>query len=196
MRRILIWLVIPCAVLIIAALSIVGVRVWSAEELPPPDPALPIVFDDGSSMPLAEALDRARRGLPLPVAAPTFRQSLLANLEFKATIAVDGDPDGLLDAPVGSAGPLDDPIYELAEQNRADGKLDQALALYLSIPEDSKHYARARRIVAWNILARDQGKPEQAVRYANQALHAAPLDGNAWQDWYRVYARTLGLPVD
>jgi hypothetical protein len=193
MKRIVLWTLLGLTVLVGSLLSIVGVRVAGADELPPPDPALPIVFDDGSSMPLSEALERARAGLPLPVQAPTVRQSLVADLDLQATIVVDGDPDHLLDSRAGAV--VDDPIYALAEQNRADGKLDQALALYLSIPPDSKNYARARRIAAWNILARDLHKPEWAVKYANEALAAAPLDDSAWEDWARVYARTLGLPV-
>ena len=193
MKRIVPWTLLGLTVLVGSLLSIVGVRVAGADELPPPDPALPIVFDDGSSMPLSEALERARAGLPLPVRAPTVRQSLVADLDLQATIVVDGDPGHLLDSRAGAV--VDDPIYALAEQNRADGKLDQALALYLSIPPDSKNYARARRIAAWNILARDLHKPEWAVKYANEALAAAPLDDSAWEDWARVYARTLGLPV-
>jgi len=174
MKRVVLWTLLGLTVLVASLLSIVGARVAGADDLPPPDPALPIVFDDGSSMPLSEALERARAGLPLPVRAPTVRQSLAADLDSKA---------------------VDDPLYALAEQNRADGKLDQALALYLSIPPDSKNYARARRIAAWNILARDLHKPEWAVKYANEALAAAPLDDSSWEDWARVYARTLGLPV-
>ena len=133
MRRFLMWLLIPVALLVLAVISIVGVRVAAADELPPPSPSLPIVFDDGSSMPLSEVLDRSRRGLPLPIRPPTIRQSLLAGLDFKVTLVAD-DPEGLLDAPDPQPGPMDDPLYELAEQNRAEGKLDQALALYLSIP--------------------------------------------------------------
>jgi len=196
-KRVLLWSLLGLLVLVGSLVSIVTVRVNDVEPLPPPDPARPIVFDDGSSMPLAEVLDRAHRGLPLPIEPPSVMQSLVADLDFKATL-VAGDPQGLLSAPEaqGAALVAEDPVYALAEQNRADGKLDQALALYLSIPRESEHYARARRIVAWNILARDQDKPEQAVRYANDALHADPFDGNVWHDWSRVYARTLGLPVD
>jgi hypothetical protein len=194
MRRILLWTLLGLAVLVIALVSIVSVRVSNAEELPPPDPALPIAFSDGSTLPLSEVLDRARRGLPLPVEPPTVLQSVA--IELGGTIVANpAQPvTGPLTERRGDVDP--DPIFALAEQNRADGKLDQALALYLSIPPDSQNYARARRIAAWNILARDLHKPEWAVKYANQALAAAPLDDSAWEDWWRVYARTLGLPVE
>ena len=194
MKRIVLWLLLGLLVLVVSVVSIVNVKVADAGELPPPDPSLPIVFDDGSSMPLAEVVERAESGLPLPVSPPTTLQLVASALDGRIVASPAGRPlDASLTARVGT---VDDPIFALAEQNRADGKLEQALALYLSVPPDSEHYAKSRRLAAWNILARDMDRPEQAVRYANEALHAAPFDGNVWQDWARVYGRTLGLPVD
>ena len=194
MRRIVLWGLLGLAVLVISLVSIVTVRVADAEELPPPDPALPIAFSDGSTLPLSKVLDRARHGLPLAVEPPTIAQSLAIDLGGTIVANPEQPMPALLAERHGEVDP--DPIFALAQQKRADGNLDQALALYLSIPRESRNYANARRLVAWNILARDRHQPAQAVKYANQALHADPFDGNAWQDWARVYGRTLGLPVD
>ena len=198
MRRILLWTLVVTAVLVVILVSLVVVRAGEVEPLPPPDPALAIELPGGESLPLAEVLERARRDELPPLARPQVEALVAADgagATSAAAVTAGGDvgPFPLVDGV-----PLvpDDPVYALAETARREGRHEQALALYLSIPPDSEHYARARRLVAWNILARDMDRPEQAVRYANEALHAAPFDGNAWQDWARVYGRTLGLPVD
>ena len=196
MKRVLLWSLLGLVVLVASLVSIVSVQVADVEPLPAPDPELPIVLGDGSTLPLAEVVDRAERGLPLPIRKQS-EAALFIDGKLPRRIGPSAPPlEANLAAPLLGADIDTDPLFDLAEQHRAHGELEQALALYLSVPPDSEHYPKARRRAARNILARDMDKPEQAVRYANQALHADPLDGNAWQDWARVYGRTLGLPVD
>lgn len=183
--------------LAVALVSLVLVRAGSVDALPPPDPALAIEMSGGASLPLAEVVDRARRGtLPKPTLPPV--QPLLG--AESPQIPDEEGPITILERgpfPMRHGVPIvpDDPLYAMAEIARWEGRSEQALALYLSIPPDNEHYARSRRIVAWELLARDLDRPEQAVKYANQAVRADPFNGNAWQDWARVYGKSLGLPL-
>lgn len=177
MRRVLLWVLLAVVVAVCCLLALVGVRAADADALPPPDPSLPIQLADGSRWPLAQVLDHARQGRPLPRAVP---------------------PSGVEPLiPPPDTEPADyGPVFDLARQAANEGRLEQALALYLSIPREDSHYARARRLVAWNILARDLHKPAQGVRFVNDALAADPFEPKVWEDLWRVYTHTLGLPSD
>jgi tetratricopeptide (TPR) repeat protein len=196
-RRILLWTFGAITLLVVVLVSLVLVRAGGVDALPPPDPALAIEMPGGQSMPLAEVVDRARQGtLPKPTLPPV--EPLLGS----EPLDIEGEegPITILERgpfPMLHGVPIvpDDPVYALAEIARWEGRNEQALALYLSIPPDNEHYARSRRIVAWELLARDLDRPEQAVAYANQAVRADPFNGNAWQDWARVYGKSLGLPL-
>lgn len=177
MRRILLWTLLSVVTLVVILVSIVGVLAADADPLPEPDPALQIRLADGTHLPLAEVLDRARQGLPLPRAMPPSEvQPLLPPDEAEAADFAQ--------------------VFDLARHAADEGRLEQALALYLSIPPEDRQYARARRLVAWNILARDMHKPARGVRFINDALAADPFEPKVWEDLWRVYTHTLGLPTD
>lgn len=141
--------------------------------LPAPDPALPIRLPDGSSRPLARVLELSLEGQPLlpPDAGPAE------------------PPDG---ATPGTRSPAR-VLFELADLAVGEGRLDEAAALYLSIPESDPLHAHAQRRVAWNVLSLGKRQPRRAVAYAHAALAASPLDNDVWEDVARVYVATLGL---
>ncbi|HZM00019.1 MAG TPA: hypothetical protein VFD43_07175 [Planctomycetota bacterium] len=196
MKRALLWTLLGVAVVAITLVALVGVRAGEVEPLPPADPALPIDLPGGERLPLAEVVDRARRGLPLPVPEPLLPSEQTSAAELAAATLERRAAAGVV-VPAGAAPFVDpDPLFALADTAHREGRLEQAMALYLSVPPDDDRYSRARRIVAWKILTRDLDRPEQAVALANQSLHADPFDGNVWQDWARVYGSALGLPVD
>ena len=86
--------------------------------------------------------------------------------------------------------------FRLAEWHRRQGQLDDAKAIYLALPASHRNWARAQRRLAWDCFAQADDEPARGVPFANASVAADPLDGNAWQDLARVYAATLGLPVD
>lgn len=133
-----------------------------------PDPALLIRLPDGRVQPLARVIELAREGQPLlpPAGAPPA-------------------PDG---APAAGSG-----VFALAELALAEGRLDEALALYLSVPGDDPHYATAQRRLGWNVVSVGRRQPRRALGFVHSALAAAPLDNDVWEDVVRVYVANLGL---
>ena len=89
----------------------------------------------------------------------------------------------------------DDP-YELAEYHLwTTGEVEQAYALFRSVPADHPHYNVAQRRIGWEILTKERGDPRQGVAYINRSMTADPFDHDIWQDTWRVYMRTLGMEV-
>jgi hypothetical protein len=142
------------------------------------NPDLPIPLPDGEVVPLAQVVERSKR-TPLTAPRPTSPPTDPAKHEERPHEAA-------------RAGDL----FALAEFLYDEGRFDEALAVYLSVPKGHPQYARARRRAGWHILADERGEPERGVPLGHQALFAKPFDGNSWQDLARVYGRTLGLPVD
>ncbi len=199
MKRVLTMTLLALALLALAAVCTVLLRA-DGSGLPAPDPSLPILLADGTRRPLAEVLDLARSGQPLPVPQP-----LVTVFIEPAGSAEDAavDPAELNRVREDLARSLresilarEGPIFRLAETARHEGRLEEAAALYLSIPEDDRRYGRAQRRLAWDVLTKGQGQPRRAVAYAHAALAAEPFDANSWQDLARVYGATLGLDVD
>ena len=201
------WLLLVGVLLLVAltAMSIlVNVRSEISEPLPEPDPALPILMADGSELPLTDVLDRVARRLPLPL-APTSPSDLVVVINpdtpmrfSDGTAMTPEDVEKIESAVLEGIREYRDrfgPTFALAQQREVAGDYDQAIALYLSIKEHEPGYAYSRRRVGWHILAK-QGQPAQGVRYVQQALIADPLNGNSWQDFARIYGRTLGIPMD
>ncbi|MFG0317054.1 MAG: hypothetical protein ACF8XB_07275 [Planctomycetota bacterium JB042] len=62
-----------------------------------------------------------------------------------------------------------------------------ALAFLRRVPKDHPEYARAMRYCAWNLLARNLGRPKDAVAYVEESLRHDPFDANVWEDLVRVY---------
>jgi hypothetical protein len=95
-----------------------------------------------------------------------------------------------------SGQPLPGSLFQLAESACRSGRLDEAQALYLSIPPEDPHYAKARRRLAWELLTKAKGQPGRAVMFAKQAVAADPLDGDSWHGLMRVCGATLGIDSD
>jgi hypothetical protein len=181
-----------CKLLLVSSVLVL-LRVGDADPLPPPDGRLPIDLPDGTSLPLQHVLAQLVTGPRAPIAplvpadAPQDGDEVRQAADAVATARLAG---ALYPGTGWGA------VFRLAEHHRQAGRIDQALALFQSIPEDDHDYGRAQRRIAWSILTWERNQPEVAMPYAYRALVAEPLDGNGWQDMARIYGRTLGLPVD
>jgi hypothetical protein len=158
--------------------------------LPPPDARLPIQLPDGEVVPLAELIAKLGGGTrtpiqPLGVAGTPEGSTSTDAADTRARLAATLYP-----------GIAWGPAFKLAEFHRQADRLNQALALYQSIPKGDRDYGRAQSRIAWDILTLGRGDPEAAVAHAHRALVAEPLDGNSWEDLVRIYGRTLGLALD
>jgi hypothetical protein len=199
MKRVLGWTLMILGLLALGVVSSVLMLAERPEDAPP-DPAMLIHLPDGSSRPLGELLDLAVRGEPLPAGRPLVRiqvpEQELAALqpaERAERERVLEDIRRMLETEIhGEPGSL----YHLAEVARREGRLDEAAALYLSVPEDDRRYARARRRLAWDVMTKGQNQPRRAVAYAHEAAMLDPFNGNSWQDLARVYGATLGIDLD
>lgn len=180
---------------VVLVVSVVVLVEWRAEDqLPPPDPAMPIHVSEGFVLSLAEVVEQAQAGtLPVrtdddgpKVWTPPSPEALAAQAAVHEANAKrvraweDNRP----------------PLYRLGETALDEGRLDEALALFASIPEEDPYWADAQRCIGWDILAKRKGQPRRAVSYVQAAAMADPLEGNAWQDLARVYAGTLGFEID
>ncbi len=75
------------------------------------------------------------------------------------------------------------------------GDLETAQALWLEIEPDHPQFSRAQRFLGWKLHARHRGDPLAGIPHVNRALLEDPFDRNAWQDWSRTYAASLGFDV-
>jgi hypothetical protein len=212
MRRTLLLLLALLLVTVTALSVLVNLRSEGSEPLPEPDPSMPILMADGSELPLSEVLDRVARNVPLPDPPPA--EAAAASPEPAATATELRPPrrfelewsqltdeqrqtararfrESMTKLMTENYGP----VFGLAYQHEHEGHDDQAIALYLSIKEGEPGYAYSRRRVGWHILTKRKGQAARGVRYVQQALIADPLNGNSWQDFGRIYARTLGIPA-
>jgi hypothetical protein len=193
MRRTLKLAALTLLVLLVAVVVLVENR--ADEKLPPPDPATPIRLQDGTFAPLAEVLERARAGTLIAPRKDEDERKVLAEPDPELEARIAGIQAANL-ANIQAELEQQPPVFRLAEVALDEGRLDEAMALYASLPEDDPYWPRAQRRIAWDILTQQRGQPQQAVRYAQAALAAEPLEGNSWQDLARVYAGTLGFEVD
>ena len=214
MKKTLLWLVAGPLALLLLLVVLVNVLALSGEAPPPPDPALVIELPDGARQPLGELLQAWSAPTEDADPAPT---AALAPSDTASSDTADGGTAASADArpaePAFDAadlleriersreeflrqGPPPGDLFQLAEWHRAKGSHEQAAALYASVPRGHRSYARAQRRLGWDCYARGDDEPARAVRHVHNSLAADPLDGNGWQDAARVYAATLGLPVD
>lgn len=112
----------------IAALVIVAAIRAAVDSSEAVDPKTPIHLRDGRIVPLSEAI------------------AILTSSR-----ATDSH------APTGSPPRQTDPVYSAATQAEAAGRLDEAMALYLSVDKSSRNFARAQRQVGWEILTKGKG---------------------------------------
>ena len=183
MRRALIGLL-----LLLVALALVlalAIALIDAVEPADPDPGLPIELPDRSVV----RLDTWLGGLHAPPV-----EQLLA--DEPATEAGNSRPGQGVEAGVDALYPGMEwgPVFKLAEYQRQNGRPDQALALFQSIPAGHVDYALARRRIAQELLAR--GQTNAAVFVVKQAVAADPLDANGWQDLVQTCGCAFGLPLD
>jgi hypothetical protein len=162
----------------------------------PVDPATPIHLADGRVVPLSEVIEAGERET-----SESDGGSSLATAEraaSEADAAGEASTRGAVEAVRRRRGASrsGDPIFDLAQAALADGRNDEALALFLSVPRDSTQYARARRRAGWDVLTKRQGKTREGARYVHEALRLRPFEGNSWQDASRVYAASFGWEID
>ena len=194
MRRTLKLAALMLLVLVIAVVVLVENR--ADEKLPPPDPMTPIHLEDGTVLPLSAVVEQARAGTlvaPREDDEKRWKAPTTPSPEMAARIAAIREANT---AGIQAELEKQPPLYRLAEQALGEGRVDEAMALYASLPEEDPCWPRAQRRIAWDILTEQRGQPQQAVRYVQSALMAEPLEGNSWQDLARVYAGTLGLQID
>jgi hypothetical protein len=210
MKRVLLGLSL---LLLVGATVLIVVTARAPDALQAPDPFLPITFVDGSELPLSTVLERAARGEPLPSAlAPTAPVPELAADVREAPEA--GMSDGTAERAghgLPSRSPAEQaalraeqrdlavacwgPVFVLAREALQSGRVEQAQALFQSLPEDHPSYAAAQRAIAWDIMTRERGQPSRGIAYVQKALRAEPLQGNSWQDAARVYGSVLGFTM-
>jgi hypothetical protein len=191
MRRLLKRTVLTLLLLIVGVTVAVQLRSIN-DPLPAPDPRQPIHLDDGRVMPLADVLVQAR-AVELPAAIEATPGAL-------APASVAASPPATASGPtaeelVAAALAHEPQVFRLAEAATRAGRLDEALALYQSVPEGDPGWALAQRRIAWNILTEGRDEPRRAVSYVQAALEREPFKGNSWHDLARVYAATLGIHV-
>ena len=208
MKRMLKIVGVAGSVVLLGLIVAVNMIAADSEIMQAPDPAMVITLPSGES----ERLDTLVAAYLAPEGAPPG-VGAGEDAGEKTTAAVDeGDssahePRFAAEAALEQAveflavlneqrrAPASD-LYSLAEWHRHGGQIDQAEALYASIPEGHPQWSRARRRLAWDVYTKGHGQPGRGVPLAHQSLRSDPLDGNAWQDAARVYLATLGLPVD
>lgn len=209
MKKTLLWLVAGPLALLLLLVVLVNVLALSGEAPPPPDPALVIELPGGARQPLGELLQAwsapTEDADPAPTAAlapsDTASRDTASRADARPAEAAFDAAD-LLERIERSReeflrqGPPPGDLFQLAEWHRAKGSHEQAAALYASVPRGHRSYARAQRRLGWDCYTRGDDEPARAVRHVHNSLAADPLDGNGWQDAARVYAATLGLPVD
>lgn len=199
MKRTLLWSLMLLVFLFVGAVGSVLLRA-DGSRLPAPDPAMLIHLPDGSTRPLAQVLELGRAGelpWPEPLTAPGAGEADPRSVEAGPDEPVVDErfsPEQL--AALERVTWQDEPVFRLAELALDEGRLDEAAALYLSIPDDDPRYARAQRGLAWDVLTKGKGQPQRAVAHAHASLAADPFEGNGWQDAARAYGATLGIDVD
>jgi hypothetical protein len=189
MRRTLLLAFLTLLVLVFCTTLLVEVRSVD-EPLPAPDLAMPIHQPDGTLLPLAEVI--ARANAPRPAEAPPVLLAPDTPAAFADTVRSPEALERLIQQQL----EREPTVFRLAELARHEGRLDEALALYQSVPEDDDSWGRAQRRIAWDILTKGKGDPRRGVAYAQAALRADPLTGNTWHDAARVYGSVLGFEMD
>ena len=204
------WVVVPslCLTALAGGLVLLVNGLAEPADAWSPDPAMLITLPDGGQRPLGDLLaaaDRVTRadadapapGAPEPAAADAKHEQEDADHK-RALIAPPrdiGEPAPFVRESWRDAPDPDDP-YELAEYHLwQTGEVEQAYALFRSVPADHPHYNVAQRRIGWEILTKERGDPRQGVAYINRSMTADPFDHDIWQDTWRVYMRTLGMEV-
>jgi hypothetical protein len=206
MKRNLILMMVGLGATLLVLVAIVNMLAIPSAETPPPDPSQLVLLPDGSERTIEDLIapwtdpdGEGREG-----SSPLEELEELVAGEPAEARTTEKTPEELgkeieavletLRARVDHMPMTDDP-FAVAEWHRHEGRLDQAEALYLSMPDNHPQWARSRRRLAWDVFAKE-GEAGRGVPFVHESIMAEPFDGNSWQDAARVYAATLGLPVD
>lgn len=175
--------------------------IMASRSTPPPplDPGMQIRMSDGSTSTLEEVVARAKGpagelppapedggrigrapGPDDPDPATAARQGVLPLLH-----ADDLTYEEFLRLYDENENPYD--LFRMAEWAQMQGRVGEAVALLRSLPQDHPRYARAMRMLGWDLYTRQLDDPGQGIWFVNKSLAEKPFEGNAWQDAYRVY---------
>lgn len=135
------------------------------------DLARPVQLDDGSVVSVGELIEREEALDPVP-----------AELEIVPARNLDGSRARRRVNLIRGRG-----AFHLGLRRLAQGKADDALAIWRAIPPEHHDYARAQRFIGYKLYDRALGQPARGVAYVNRSLMSDPLSGNGWQDAVRIY---------
>jgi len=158
-----------------------------------------IAIPGGGEVALGKLIERSRIPVPEAPAAPASPGAEPASEPERAKPDLDLTDPATVERLVGNyeeqrlAKARAGDLFTLAEMARERGDVDQALALYLSVPKDHPEYSRSRRRIGWDLYTQRLSEPERGIAFVNQALFTRPFEENSWQDLARVYGRTLGI---
>ncbi len=196
MKRLLKWFVVPTALLLIILVVVANLLAEPASTLPAPDGATPITLADGRVESLERVLERAAdRARVLAADVPETaseevadpQQPTQGSMEQVRTVLIRSNQE---------PSPDETDLFTLGRYAMRKGRVEEALALLQSVPEQHERYDTAQRYIGWELLTKELDKPGLGLAYMNRALDAAPLEGENWQDASRVYLRTLGVRWD
>jgi len=196
------WMLIGLLAVPVLIVAVANGIAESPRELLPPDPGMLITLPDGRQQPLfdvlahsnltSEVIDREGRGAAEGMLSASSDEAD----EPVAGLDVDQASKALRTAARDRRPPETGDIYGLAEYALDQGDLDQALALFRSLPEEHPRYGRAQRRIGWDIYTKGLDDPNRGLAFVNRSIRDDPTEGNAWQDAIRVYAATIGFPVN
>jgi hypothetical protein len=201
MKRILKWFVVPMLLMALVLVVVANLLVDPAGTLSPPDPSLLITLPDGRHERLDELLERSAADLGQEESDEPEHDppdGVAAVSEEPTVVEVDLDAIDIqqfLELSFELA-PDETDVFRLGRHAMRAGRVDEALALLQSVPEDHDQYGTAQRFIGWELLTKQMDRPALGLAYMNRALDAGPLEGENWQDASRVYLRTLGIRWD
>lgn len=176
----MVWIAAGLLLLCATPVVFVAATAPSAESLPAPDTAMAIPLPDGRTVTLADVIEG-----DLEIARADDEE-VVETVEWKGrTIPLTEERP-----PPKTATP-----YALGMYYHDVGRDDLALPLLRSVPRSDSKWATAQRHIGWKIYSRRLNQPRLGVAYINRSIAADPTEGNAWQDAYRAYARSLGLDL-
>ncbi len=192
--RTLAWIVLLALALPVALVAVINVTAGPAPELEPPDPDMEItVGAEGRVVTLAELTERFVEDSALsPDAEEPSDATQRAEEEesppaLTPILTVWPDPERAA---------REGDLVQLGRYALREGRVEEALALWRSVPRGHEDWARAQRFIGYEIYGKALDEPRKGVAYVNRALAAQPFEGNSWQDLGRVYAQSLGLSFD
>lgn len=197
MKKFLRWFVLPMVLLVGVLVAVANLMGRPGELLPSPDPDRLITLPDGRQETLGALLTRASRSAEeLPV-VPEAIEAPDTTGEPTPLDPVDEVAEALtLFRWPAELSPDETDVFLLGRHAMRAGRLEEALALLQSVPEDHDDYDTAQRFIGWELLTKEMDKPGLGLAYMNRALDAGPLKGENWQDASRVYLRTIGIRWD